>query len=283
MYAARDVQPRAETQNQNQGARAKHNFAGQAKRAILQKAFVAFKENELKRKTARAKEFIKFTEEESHWLDDYALFHALLEHFNKEWREWPEDIRTRNPEALRRYSEQFSDEILFFKYLQWLYYVQRLEIRSYARAKGVFLLGDLPMYPALDSADVWSHQELFEFDKSNGAPPDQFSPDKQQYWGSIPYAWATKYDAVLEFWLRRIRHSAKLFDGMRIDHLLGFCGEWVIPWGHPEIEGKFEPENADEMAQLGKRTITALAQEAQKSGMLLIGPGRYRATIAFKS
>ncbi len=218
-----------------------------------------------------SEELAQFTEKEAWWLDDYALFHALLDYFNTEdWRHWPQEISRRDPEALRKYAEQLSEEIASFKYLQWLSHVQRLDIRATARAKGVFLLGDLPMYPAINSADVWSHQELFEFDKTNGAPPDQFSKEGQN-WSSLPYGWGDKYEEVLTFWLSRIRHAAKYFDGMRVDHLLGFCGEWVIPWDQPATKGKFEPADADAMAKLGEGIITALAQEAYKSGMLLIG------------
>ena len=136
-----------------------------------------------------------FASEKRGWLEDYALFMALKRHFAmKPWMEWPEEVRLRKAEALERYRTVLSEDVALFTYIQYLFYRQWAALRAYARERGVGIIGDLPIYVAMDSADVWASPESFQLDEKNvpiavaGVPPDYFSADGQ-LWGNPLYRW----------------------------------------------------------------------------------------------
>ena len=179
-----------------------------------------------------------FSEENDAWLPDYALFMALKRHFGMSaWTEWPdEDIRLRRPEAVARYREELADDIRLFTYIQYLFFRQWEALRSYAHEKGIGIIGDLPIYVAMDSADVWADPRAFQLDKRNvpaevaGVPPDYFTADGQ-LWGNPLYDWdAMKADGYT-WWIRRIAGASRLYDILRIDHFRGLESYWAVPYG----------------------------------------------------
>ncbi len=199
------------------------------KLSALTKAFARFLSEEWRRGTARASAMASFVAEQSWWLDDYALYRAVQERLDLQpWMEWPDELRRRVPVGLARARGELSERVLFFQYLQWLADQQWRAARAAARARGVALFGDLPFMVNLDSADVWVRQEQFRLDISVGAPPDAFSAAGQD-WGVPAYSWDAM--AAEGFgWLReRARRGAALFDGYRVDHLVGFYRTYCRP------------------------------------------------------
>jgi 4-alpha-glucanotransferase len=216
------------------------------KQAALRRAFGHFVKTEWAGRSARAAELRAFAAEQAWWLDDYALFRALHARYEeRSWTEWPEVIRTRHPQAIAAERHALSDEILFRTYIQWIAGAQWEAARR--RSNGVALFGDLPFMVNGDSADVWSRQDEFDFDGSVGVPPDAFSATGQD-WGLPPYLWDVIGERDFD-WLRlRARRMAQLFDGYRVDHVVGFYRTYVRPKGMGKAAGVFQPP--DEPAQL---------------------------------
>lgn len=179
-----------------------------------------------------------FCAKNSHWLDDYALYMALKGHFgNKEWMKWEEPIRLRKPEAVKRYEELLREEIGYWKFLQFKFYEQWEQLKNYVNGLGISIIGDIPIYVALDSADVWTHPELFQLDPDTltplrvaGVPPDAFSDDGQ-LWGNPLYDWDKIEETGFAWWKDRMRASARLYDVVRIDHFIGVVQYYSIPYG----------------------------------------------------
>ncbi len=181
--------------------------------------------------------FREFCEKNSGWLPDYALFTALKAHFGmKPWYEWDEDIRLRRPDALERYRRELSHEIEIQQYIQYLFYGQWDALRSYAHERRIGIIGDMPIYVALDSADVWSSPESFQLDEKNmpkavaGVPPDYFSADGQ-LWGNPLYDWDAMKKDGYGWWIRRVEGASRLYDMIRFDHFRGFHTYWSVPAG----------------------------------------------------
>ena len=180
----------------------------------------------------------KFCMDSWFWLNDYAFYMALKFHFdNKEWLAWPEDIRFRKKEAVESYREELKDEIDFWKFLQYKFYQQWGKLRAYANEQGISIIGDIPIYVALDSADVWTHPELFLLDEENltplkvaGVPPDAFS-ETGQLWGNPLYRWDVQEKTDFAWWKERMKASTRLYDVVRIDHFIGVTQYYAIPAG----------------------------------------------------
>ena len=171
------------------------------------------------------------------WLTDYARFMALKQHFaGASWTEWPEEFRNRQPAALERFSREHLTEMQFHVFLQYTFFRQWARMRDYARRKGVGLIGDLPIYVAMDSADVWSDPGSFQLDENlrptavAGVPPDYFSEDGQ-LWGNPLYRWDAMQQDGYGWWIRRIAGVETLFDVVRIDHFRGLESYWSVPIG----------------------------------------------------
>jgi len=179
-----------------------------------------------------------FAAENEAWLPDYALFMAVKRYFGmRAWTEWPDEaIRLRRAPALERYRAALAEEIRLFTYVQYLFFKQWDALRAYAREKGVGIIGDLPIYVAMDSADVWASPESFQLDERNiplavaGVPPDYFSEDGQ-LWGNPLYDYEAMERDGFGWWIRRIGGAAKLYDVIRIDHFRGFESYWAVPYG----------------------------------------------------
>jgi 4-alpha-glucanotransferase len=225
------------------------------KQAVLRRAFRRFAHDEWPALSPRARAFAAFAMEQAWWLDGYALFRALHDqHAGLPWTEWPEGVRHRDPAALAAASETLAGEVLFRKYVQWLAAEQWQAARQAARAAegGVALFGDLPFMVALDSADVWERQREYRLDVSVGVPPDAFSETGQD-WRLPAYDWDVFAANDFE-WLRlRARRNAELFDGYRVDHLVGYYRTYVRPYdGSP---ARFMPAEQDAQTALGERVL----------------------------
>ena len=185
---------------------------------------------------ANTQEFFTFVSDNSEWLTDYSLFMALKYHFDmKPWTEWEdENIRLRKDDAIRYYTALLNDDIKFFQYIQFLFYKQWNALRAYAKEKGIGIIGDIPIYVALDSADVWANPGCFQLDSENrpievaGVPPDCFSADGQ-LWGNPLYDWDAMKQDGYGWWIRRIAGATVLYDVIRIDHFRGFESYWAVP------------------------------------------------------
>jgi 4-alpha-glucanotransferase len=228
------------------------------KQRALSAAFGEFLEKEWCHGTARAQALQAYVAAQAWWLDDYALFRAIHSHEEERaWTEWPEPVRDRWPEALARARLDLADDILFNQYLQWQADTQWQGARAAANAHGVSLFGDLPFMVDGDSADVWANQPLFMLDASVGVPPDAFSATGQD-WGMPVYRWDVV--AAGDFsWIRdRARRSAHLYDGYRVDHLVGF----YRTYGRPRAGGEpfFVPADEPAQTSLGEQVLTILRE-----------------------
>lgn len=183
----------------------------------------------------RSAAFRKYVTEQQHWLYDYALFAALKRTYEDvSWLEWPVGLRRRHKSALKQAREDLADELLFEQFCQYTLDRQWQRLREYARQRGVGLIGDIPIFVAHDSADVWSRPELFRL-KANGraevvtgVPPDYFSRTGQ-LWGHPHYDWPRHKRGGFRWWIARFERLVNQFDGARIDHFLGFHRLWAVP------------------------------------------------------
>ena len=228
------------------------------KQAALRAAFDRFLDAEWCRDTARARALKGFLSEQAWWVEDYALFRAIhAREGERPWTEWPDALRRRDPPAILEVRRELSREVLFNQYLQWLADRQWREAR--VSAGGVALFGDLPFMVDGDSADVWARQHQFRLEASLGVPPDAFSAEGQD-WGMPVYRW--EVIAAEDFrWLReRARRSADLYDGYRIDHLVGF----YRTYGRPRDGGPafFTPAAESEQTALGERVLAVLREQS---------------------
>lgn len=192
-------------------------------------------------------EFNEYCENNKWWLHDYSLYMAIKDSYDgKSWTEWHEDIRSRKNEAISAYEKDLQEDIEFYKYLQYLFFKQWNKLKNYANKKGVSIIGDIPIYVSLDSADTWSNPQLFQLDKDciptavAGCPPDSFS-ETGQLWGNPLYNWEYHKDTNYEWWTKRIRQSFEIYDIVRIDHFRGFDEYYSIPYGDlTAVNGKWE-------------------------------------------
>lgn len=201
------------------------------------------------RRDAR-KPFTAFCEESHDWLEDYALFMALdRKHggYGRVWQDWPEAVAQRKPKALREAAKAFADECNFWKFCQWSFQHQWSKLKEYANTRGIEIIGDLPIFVAAHSADVWANQELFDLDAKGwprvvaGVPPDYFSTTGQ-HWGNPLYRWSAHATEGYHWWIERMRRSLSLCDIVRIDHFRGFEAYWEIPAeAETAIHGQWQP------------------------------------------
>jgi 4-alpha-glucanotransferase len=230
------------------------------KRKALREAFARFKEAEWCRGTDRGRELKTFLSEQAWWIEDYSIFRALhAREGERPWTEWPAPLQRREPAAIAEARRELAGEILFYQYLQWTAAVQWADARRHAH--GVRLFGDLPFMVDGDSADVWARQHQFMLDVSLGAPPDAFSADGQN-WGMPVYRWDV--NAADDFrWLReRARRNADLFDGYRVDHLVGF----YRTYGRPRDGGPpfFTPGDEPAQTALGERVLAVFRESGSE-------------------
>lgn len=220
-------------------------------------------------------EFGAFCKENAYWLEDYALYMAVKNSFGGiSWIFWDEGIKLRAPEELARYRERYADEILFYQFQQFLFATQWQALKSYANRKKIRIVGDIPIYVALDSADTWAHPELFQLDDTctpiavAGCPPDAFS-STGQLWGNPLYRWDYHRQTGYKWWIERIAYCYRLYDIVRIDHFRGFDEYYAIPYGDATAEhGKWEPGPGYEIFQALKSQLGRIQVIAEDLGFL---------------
>ena len=184
-------------------------------------------------------DFDGFCEKQAEWLDDFALFMAIKDaNHGASWDTWDKELRLREPEALEKARERYADKINYYRFTQYIFYKQWRSLKSYCNARGIRIVGDLPIYVAFDSADVWASPELFLLDDEcrpidvAGCPPDAFTADGQ-LWGNPLYRWDDMEKDGYGWWVRRMKHCSELYDITRIDHFRGFEAFYCIPFGMP--------------------------------------------------
>ncbi|HEX3001243.1 MAG TPA: 4-alpha-glucanotransferase, partial [Methanoregula sp.] len=177
------------------------------------------------------------------WLDDYALFSVLSDHFGSgSWDTWPETAKHRDRDTLSLYTKKFAEELEREKFHQYIFFLQWHPLRKYCNDRKIRVIGDLPIYAGFDSADVWAHQELFQLDKScrplvvAGVPPDYFSRTGQ-IWSNPLYRWDEHERTGFSWWTERFRHTFSLYDLVRIDHFRGLVAYYEIPPGATDATG----------------------------------------------
>lgn len=183
----------------------------------------------------------------SPWLEDFALFTAVKHHFHDAmWTKWPDEgIKRHEPEAVKRYRQELDDEVRFHIFCQWVFDNQWSALKAYCNERNIQLFGDMPIYVAEDSADTWTHPEVFQLDKDRvpvrvaGVPPDYFSADGQ-LWGNPLYRWIYLRFHGYRWWVDRMTHMARMYDIIRIDHFIGFANYYSVAHGAPNArEGKW--------------------------------------------
>ncbi len=217
----------------------------------------------------------EFCAAESEWLEDYALFMTIAERENwREWNHWPKNLIHREPLALRRLEQDCAGEIGFWKFCQWCFARQWSNLKRYANERGVRVIGDVPIFVAYQSADVWSHQELFELDENGrpsvvaGVPPDYFS-ETGQLWGNPLYRWDVHKETGYVWWIERLRHALQQADLVRIDHFRGFAAYWEVSAdAHNAINGKWEPGPGEKLFEAFKKAFPHLPVIAEDLGLI---------------
>lgn len=180
-------------------------------------------------------EYKTFLKENEYWLEGYCLYSACKNKFEgTSWTDWESEIKCRDEESMQELKEELKDDIEFYKFVQYKFYEQWNQLKEYANENRIEIIGDIPLYVAMDSADVWQHTELFQLDeelnptKVAGVPPDVFSETGQR-WGNPLYDWKTLEAEDFSWWRKRMEHSARLYDVIRIDHFIGMVKYYAIP------------------------------------------------------
>jgi 4-alpha-glucanotransferase len=224
---------------------------------------------------AEREELDAFCADQSSWLPDYALFMALAEaHPQRDWMDWPAPLAWRESAALRAAREVLRERIAFWEFAQWCFRRQWDYLHRYARERGVRIVGDMPIFVALQSADVWAHPELFEIGPDGrqtvvaGVPPDFFSADGQR-WGNPLYRWSAHAQQDYAWWTERLRRTLELVDIVRIDHFRGFAGYWEIPATEPSaIHGRWRPGPGAAPFEAAARALGVLPVIAEDLGVI---------------
>lgn len=203
---------------------------------VLRKAYDAFKNN-------IPETYIEYVKENDYWLSDYALFMSLKDaHDGRAWNEWETPLVKREEKAIKQAKEKYKDDIDFWKFTQYKFYEQWFNLKNYANENGIEIIGDIPIYVAYDSADVWCSPELFELDENlspinvAGCPPDAFTP-LGQLWGNPLYNWELMKKDGYSWWINRIETAKNTYDVIRIDHFRGFDSYYSIPFGDKDATG----------------------------------------------
>ena len=252
---------------------------------ILRKAFKRFQAGASRQ---HKQEEEAFRQQEADWLDDYALFMALKNaHDGRPWSDWEADIRDRTPEAMRRWKEQLAHEMDYYVFMQWLFYRQWNALHDYARDRGVQIIGDIPIFVAMDSADAWTNREQFHFDKQGqptlvaGVPPDFFS-ETGQLWGNPLYRWDVMQEDGFQWWIARFRANLRLYDVIRIDHFRGFDEYWAVPAGEETaVNGEWVKAPGHELFEAVRQALGNLPIIAEDLGLITPGVEKLRDDFEF--
>ncbi|MFD1140155.1 malto-oligosyltrehalose synthase [Larkinella insperata] len=264
----------------------KVDYAGaeNVRKELLEKAFQTFKSGE---NAALQEAFRPFCEQENHWLHDFALYMALKDqHQGKAWFQWPEEYRLRQPDALKTFAEQQAEAMEKVKWEQFMFSRQWHRLKTYCNDQAIHLLGDLPFYVSYDSADVWSHPDIFSLDETGklvsvaGVPPDYFNANGQ-LWGMPIFRWDRLKERNYDWWIRRIQKNAELYDLVRIDHFRALDEYWEVPADEKTaIKGEWRPGPGNDFFQALEKELGTLALVAEDLGD--ISESVYELRDAFK-
>jgi 4-alpha-glucanotransferase len=231
-------------------------------------------------------EFFDFCDTNNYWLQDFAMFIALKEHYEdrarkegrenlcKTWSDWEHELVIRKPEALEQVDRQLREEIFYHKYLQYQFYKQWLELKKYANKNNVLLIGDIPIFVAYDSADVWANPAIFHLDEEclpidvAGVPPDYFS-ETGQLWGNPLYDWKELGRRDYDWWVDRFSMSFTLVDIVRVDHFRGFESYWSVPYGSPNaIKGRWKKASGTNLFRAVQKALGIMPVIAEDLGLI---------------
>jgi len=220
-------------------------------------------------------EFNKFIKTESFWLEDFSIFMSIkLANELKAWNEWEYDLRFRDPVAIKQWKEDHEFEVKLHKFTQFLFFKQWMEAKNYANQKSIKIIGDLPIFVAYDSVDVWIHPEFYKLDDDreliyvSGVPPDYFSSTGQR-WGNPLYNWEEMKKQDYKWWIQRIKHSFRLIDILRIDHFRGFESYWQIPASEETaVIGEWKPGPGIDLFRKLKQNLGDLPIIAEDLGLI---------------
>jgi malto-oligosyltrehalose synthase/4-alpha-glucanotransferase len=245
------------------------NDAASLKKEIFNKIWIKFKGNS---RSALWKQFEDFTLKEESWLDEFALYSVIKEnHENKPWFEWPDNLRTKNADALGQIKKEKCEEFEKNRFLQFLFARQWNQFKANCNSKGIKLFGDLSFYVSYDSVDVWSHPEIFSIDDAGkllgvaGTPPDAFSSDGQ-LWGMPVYKWDELKRSNYKWWIDRIKRNKQLFDLIRLDHFRAFSAYWEIPANQSAKFGNWKPGPGADFFEMLKEELGHLPFVAEDLG-----------------
>lgn len=236
--------------------------------AVLRTAYSRFK-------PSRFAAYKKFCEQNKSWLEEYALFMALKsKNAGKAWYEWEGEISMHKPKAVAAAKKELKKEMCFYKFLQFEFSRQWTALKKYANDNGIEIIGDIPIYCALDSVEAWSDHKLFEFDRKRrpiavaGCPPDDFSPTGQ-LWGNPLYNWEYHKKTGYKWWIERIRTASELYDIVRIDHFRGFESYYTIPFGNEDATvGEWKKGPNYELFRLAEEKLGKLNIIAEDLGFI---------------
>jgi 4-alpha-glucanotransferase len=241
------------------------------KMEILYKAYRRFRRDA---QHSRKADFDRFCMEQAFWLEDFALFMALKQVHQSAWRDWPPELARRDSSALFRAASDHADIVSSHKFYQYLFQNQWNDVRRYANGKGVRIIGDIPIFVAYDSADVWAGQDIFHLDENGkptvvaGVPPDYFSKTGQ-LWGNPLYRWDVMKNRGFKWWIDRFRKNLVLFDITRLDHFRGFEAYWEVPADHKTaMNGKWIKAPGAELFNTLKGAIGAVPIIAEDLGVI---------------
>ena len=243
--------------------------AARAKRALLEQAWATWSTQ------PEDPDFEQFCQREASWLDEWAAFAALKEdQDHAPWMRWPQPLKQRQPDALKEALERLAPRVRFERFVQWIFQQQWDALRAHARAHGVKLLGDIPIFVAMDSADAWAKRALFLFDARGvpsvvaGVPPDYFSATGQK-WGNPLYDWPAHQQQDYAWWVQRVRRATQLVDVVRIDHFRGFEAYWEVPADAPTAEtGRWVKGPGDELFVALERQLGEVPFVAEDLGLI---------------
>ncbi|MFN6463667.1 MAG: 4-alpha-glucanotransferase [Nostoc sp. DedVER02] len=243
---------------------------------LLKKACENFKVNAT---DIQKNEFAGFCDSKAYWLDNYALFMALKDaHENASWHTWEPEFVKREPEALAQVQHRLNEEIFYYKFVQFEFFRQWSDLKSYANMRGIDIIGDIPIYVAHDSADVWAHPNIFCLDEQTGVPaqmagvpPDYFSATGQ-LWGNPVYNWEELQKQDFKWWVQRFEAMLDYVDIIRIDHFRGFEAYWAVPQGEQTaINGKWVEAPGDAFFEVIREKLGKLPVLAEDLGVITPG------------
>ena len=253
-----------------------------AKIALLRQAFINFAAQ------GDNQSFADFCTKEQHWLDDYALFMACkAAHGGVSWVDWESAIALHEPAAVAEWREKLADDVRFQQFLQWTFWTQWSELKAYANAHDIKIIGDAPIFVAHDSADVWGNRDLFLLDEAGnpldvaGVPPDYFSATGQR-WGNPLYDWDVLAKQDFAWWRERIVNTLRGVDILRLDHFRGFAGYWAVPGSEETaVKGEWRQAPGAALFRSLRRAMGELPLIAEDLGMITPDVERLRDTFAF--